>query len=235
MSNVQYSILVLMFLAALSLSVEDVQANNEPTASIVSVSPSPAMHGAMISFDGSASDSDGNITAYEWNSSLDGFLSAEEDFSSNELTFGIHEITFRVQDDDGVWSESQRSLEVYTKPVANAGENITVKVGETIQFNGQGSDLDGQIVFHEWDFDGDGFYEWSSSDINHDFGGGLSSMPMHYNDEGKYTVVLRVTDNDGRTATDSITVTVEGEGFLPAPSILAALGVLLAIAKRRKY
>jgi len=60
-----------------------------------------------LHFTGSASDSDGTLAAYEWSSSLDGFLSDQSSFilDSSLLSVGTHTITFRAQDNDGNWSE----------------------------------------------------------------------------------------------------------------------------------
>ncbi len=117
-------------------------------------------------------------------------------------------------------------------PVAIAGNAVTVKPGETVQFNGAGTDEDGEIVLYEWDFNNDGVYEWSSEE-----NGRITNI---YNKEGTYAAVLRVTDDDGRTATDSRVITVgdgggddSDEGFLPAPSLAAAVAAVAVIALRR--
>jgi len=97
-----------------------------------------------------------------------------------------------------------------------------------IQFNGQGTDEDGSIAKYEWDFDGNGVYDWSSTE------NGLTTYI--YNNEGTYTAVLRVTDDDGRTATDSLAITVadevaeEGDGFLSNIAPLAAMGTVAVVA-----
>ena len=72
--------------------------NDYPSATIDSITPSPATYGDTISFSGSGSDTDGSIIGYEWNSSVDGFLSDQEDFSAI-LTVATHNISLRVQDD----------------------------------------------------------------------------------------------------------------------------------------
>ena len=51
------------------------------------------------------------------------------------------------------------------------------------------------------DFNGDGIYDWSSNTA--------SSATYIYDSEGIFTAILRVTDNDGYTATDTLTVTVD--------------------------
>ena len=81
------------------------------------------------------------------------------------------------------------------------------------------------------DFDGDGVYEWSSNE------NGLTTFI--FNNAGTYTATLRVTDDDGMTATDSLTVTVkspeEEEGRLPSLSLLAVVTMLgiVSILRRR--
>ncbi|PXF20433.1 MAG: hypothetical protein CXX72_04870, partial [Methanobacteriota archaeon] len=75
-----------------------------PTATIDSITPSPARFDANVTFSGTASDSDGTLVAYEWNSDIDGILSNEEDFSTTGFSVGTHNISFRVQDNDGSWS-----------------------------------------------------------------------------------------------------------------------------------
>ncbi len=46
--------------------------------------------------------------------------------------------------------------------VANAGSNQSVQVGDIVTFSGTGTDADGSIAKYEWDFDGNGIYDWSS-------------------------------------------------------------------------
>jgi PKD repeat protein len=94
-------------------------------------------------------------------------------------------------------------------PVANAGPDHTVWVGEVVQFDGSGSyDPDGTIVSYEWDF-GDG----TSVTLTNPF------TSHTYVAIGTYTVILTVTDNDGATAADTCLVTV-----IQNPSTATATG-----------
>ena len=218
-----------------------VNPNESPIAIIDLISPSPSETGTTIYFSGTGSDDDG-IVSYRWISTIDGELSTDEDFSTNSLSPGNHNIIFRVQDSNGVWSDDdQEQLQIYALPVAIAGDNATVEIGESLQFFGQGEDEDGNIDIYEWDFDGDGTYDWSSNTA--------SSATYVYDSEGIFTAILRVTDNDGYTATDSRTITVnkvpdpEEEGFASdlSPYIavtillaIVAMAVLLVISRRQK-
>lgn len=210
-----------------------VSLNTPPTAAIGSISPSPVEEGAIASFTGSGSDREGSIVAYRWSSSLDGDLSTEKDFGSNTLSLGTHTVTFQVQDNAGAWSdEDSRTLVVGIAPVAKAGDDVEVKSKTEVQFIGLAND-DGTIVNYEWDFDGDGSYDWSSE--RH----GITTTI--YYQVGSYTAVFRLTDDDGFISTDSRIITVirseteEAESGLPAISLIPALISigLIAIFRRK--
>jgi serine protease len=81
-------------------------------------------------------------------------------------------------------------------PVANAGVDQNVVVGNTTFFDGTGSsDSDGVIVNYAWDF-GDGT-----------FGSGATTSRV-YAGVGVYIATLTVTDDDGATNSDSATIYV---------------------------
>jgi hypothetical protein len=198
--------------------------NAPPVGTIDSIEPSPAEKGDEVTFNGTGADSDGTIVGYQWESSIDGELSTDEDFSSSDLSLGHHAITFMVQDNDGAWSDPQASGEngsvpgiqlwIYAVPVAIAGQDSTGTSGVPLQFSGAGTDEDGTIANYEWDFDGDGIYEYSSS-TSVDWNSNYGSTSYTYSLEGNYTAVLRVTDNDGFTSTDTVDIAMDKA--LPPP------------------
>ncbi|HIO57144.1 MAG TPA: PKD domain-containing protein, partial [Candidatus Poseidoniales archaeon] len=177
--------------------------NSKPEARIEEIVPDLAEYGMPVAFYGSASDDNFTIEKYEWSSNVDGELSNTPNFTTSSLSAGWHTISFRVRDPEGLWSDNaSRSRDLYVNiiPTAHAGENVSTTPNVPIQFNGQGTDEDGEIVLYEWDFDGDGIYDWAD-----EFNGRELNL---YNNAGTYTAVLRVTDNDGSTSTDEVTVIV---------------------------
>ncbi|MDD5038477.1 MAG: PKD domain-containing protein [Dehalococcoidales bacterium] len=83
-------------------------------------------------------------------------------------------------------------------PVVDAGDDITINEGENAYFNGVFKDP-GWLDTHT--------FEWNVGDIMPPVQGTLT--PTHeYTDNGIYTVILTITDDDGGTGTDTLTVTV---------------------------
>jgi hypothetical protein len=85
-------------------------------------------------------------------------------------------------------------------PVADAGDPYSGEVGLPVTLDASGSyDPDGVIVSYEWDCNGDGEYDQITSS---------SQMPYTWDIAYNGTITLRVTDDDGLTATDTATVTI---------------------------
>ncbi len=80
-----------------------ISGNTPPTASIDMIDPNPAEPQQIIEFQGSGADTEGDIAAYRWESSIDGLLSDVASFTTS-LTEGTHIISFSVQDAEGLWS-----------------------------------------------------------------------------------------------------------------------------------
>jgi PKD repeat protein len=113
------------------------------------------------------------------------------------------------------------TLWIYALPEAKTTANITATTDSTVWFNGTGNDADGEITLYEWDLDGDGIFEWSSSE------NGITSHI--YGNSGIYATVLRITDNDGFSAFDSRIITIELPEDDNAISILILAGTITII------
>ncbi len=130
---------------------------------------------------------------------------------------GNYSVTLRVKDAEGAESgQYSDEIEITVSnraPSADAGEDISAVEGEEIEFQGTGSDKDGTVVLYEWDFDGDGNYDWSDGD---------NGETTHiFEDPGQYTVVFRTTDDDDDQTTDSLIAEIveEGKNLLPEARI----------------
>jgi len=97
-------------------------------------------------------------------------------------------------DDSSAWQEfggndiSEADFTVIDNkdPIANAGGPYYGYVNESIQFYGTGTDLDGYIAAHDWDFDGDNITDSTLPNPNHS-----------WSVAGTYYPTLKVQDNDG--------------------------------------
>ena len=98
------------------------------------------------------------------------------------------------------------SINVFTRPVVYLSENIEVGIGESVLFSPTVDDFE-SIVKYEWDFNGDGIYDWSSQTTG--------ETTYKYNEKGVYEAKLQVTDNDGITSNMTRTIAVATE--LPKP------------------
>ncbi len=98
-------------------------------------------------------------------------------------------------------------------PIANAGDDKIGYIDEEVNFKGKGSDPDGKIINYEWDFDGDGIYDWeSSSSGNADY---------TYDQENTYIASFRVIDDMGSFSVDNCTVTMTERPLNTAPVVNA--------------
>jgi len=80
-------------------------------------------------------------------------------------------------------------------PVAVSGNHTEEEPGKMVFFSALGSyDPDGEIILYEWDFQGDGVYDWNSSDSG--------NTEHSYEDEGVYNATLRVTDDNSTSSID---------------------------------
>ena len=161
-----------------------------------------------ITLKGQASDKDNKIIGYEWDVDGDGTT----DYSDNTKMEVAHTYTrsgkytakFIVKTDDGKVTTDTAIVQVTNKkPVAKAPEDIISKQNHKVKMTGIGADEDGKIVLYEWDFDGDGTFDWSSKDTGY-----VEHAFTEYS-----TAVFRVHDSDGETATDTVRIIICPKGM----------------------
>jgi PKD repeat protein len=183
----------------------------EPPAASFVVTPNPAQSGQTVTFNGSASsDPDGTIAKYEWD--LDGNGSFETDSGTSATVTQSYasarslEPRLRVTDANGNQSSTTRTLTVTNRAPASsftANPSPATK-NQQVSFNASASsDPDGTIAKYEWDLDGNGSYETDT--------GTSASATQSYAAVGSITVGLRVTDNEGVSATSTKSLVVASQ------------------------
>ena len=178
--------------------------NDKPAAQIVSILPSSAQPpGEMVTFDGSSSDVDGTVVAWEWSSNLDGVIGISEDFnrSSYTLTVGSHQISFRVRDDGSLWSTPVTDiLTVFdatpTAEISGISNGVSVLPNSTfsVTLGGHDNDENGHsIVTKELMLDGTVVYTGTAAACD------VTAPTV----SGPHNVSYRVQDDEG-TWSDSV-------------------------------
>ena len=190
----------------------------------------------LVTFNGSGSTDNFGITNYTWtftDVTLQTLTGVNPTYTFTRPA--TYTVTLNVTDAAGYWAIDTVVITVLdvTPPVAKAGLDQTVRVEETVTFNGSGSTDNVGIVSYEWDF-GDGT-TGTGVIINHT-----------YTEPGEYTATLTVKDTADNSATDSIVITVQAApvgfpmwilGATAAGIAIIALGALVArfvLARRRK-
>ncbi len=157
-----------------------------------------------IAFNASGSyDPDGYVAVHFWNFG-DGANATGVTVSHAYADDGVYIVTLIVTDDDGATATANATKTVLNRsPIASFTESASVvSTGEAITFNASDSfDADGVLVNYFWTF-GDG-------------ANATGTFVTHaYANDGNYTVILTITDDDGASDTANATKTV----FNRAPS-----------------
>jgi carboxypeptidase T len=168
-----------------------------------------------------SSDPDGVIENYTWVFTFDGVVRElfGEIVSFEFDIVGTYTVTLTVTDDDGATDTDTMTVTVQDvvptnePPVADAGGDQTVTVGAEVTLDGtDSSDLDGTIENYTWAFTYDGEPEEAYDE----------TATFTFEIVGNYTVTLTVTDDDGATDTDIMTVTVQAAVPTNEPPVASA-------------
>ncbi len=194
-------------------------ANKKPTVSIAKITA--LSEGGTVSLDGSAStDKDGSISSFVWvqtkgvTVNLNSANSAIANFTAPAITKTqkpTKPITlgFKLTVTDNVGASKSKVINVLVKPVnaspvANAGADSTVTLNTPINLNAGGSTDDGQIVHYDWK-------QINASKANKVKLTGAKTAQATFTSPNQAVILefqLKVTDNDKKTAVDTIKVSV---------------------------
>jgi PKD repeat protein/KaiC/GvpD/RAD55 family RecA-like ATPase len=169
-----------------------------PPNATFTYSPTTPLTGENVTFNATSSlDLDGQIVGYFWDFG-DGNTSTDNIATHSYADNGTYTVTLTTTDNDGLNDTALGTITVQNRPpIAQFTESAEiVDTDVVIYFNASESyDLDGFVVSYVWDFGDDA--NSTGALVNHT-----------YADDGIYTVVLTVTDDDGATASANTTKTI---------------------------
>ena len=161
-------------------------------------------------------------------------------FSSESTDKGNHIVSVFVQDSKGAKSNILNiTISIMSQPSVELVCDPEIELNEEAFFTASAFKPQGSIVKYEWDFDSSSRVLLNSIDLI-----GLNFATHSYNstpaNQDGYIVVVRVTDNDGLTATDSCQIPIVEESSSGSGSSsgdsggissqLTTIGSLLGIA-----
>ncbi|MEA3514581.1 MAG: PKD domain-containing protein [Nanoarchaeota archaeon] len=187
--------------------------NLPPTASIIA-GPTEGIAPLEVSFNGTGTDSDGEIVKYFWNFG-DGYGSTQANTTHTYTEAGIYPATLVVTDDDGAMGTAYVIIRVTAD--SNIAPTVVITANPTtgntpldVTFTSTVTD-EGEIVSYLWNF-GDGY-------------GSTEANTTHtYTTAGIYTATLVVTDDEGATGTACVEIIVNetSDENLPPTVVITA-------------
>ncbi len=149
----------------------------------------------VFTLNGNGSYDNAVIVNYTWSIGSIDLYGEQVNHSISAL--GSYDVTLTVRDSSGYTDTDEMGVTVEDSisPTADAGENITVGVGEEFVLNGSSSHDNIGIVNYTWIIDSSEFYS--------------KRVVSSLSEVGSYVVTLKVKDSAGNTGSDEIVVNVE--------------------------
>jgi ABC-type transport system substrate-binding protein/PKD repeat protein len=179
--------------------------------------------GMPVQFSAVAIDPDGDSLVYTWDFGDNSDLVTGQ--TVEHVFFVAGEYTVTVYVDDGEFNESESAtmtVSASDPPVADAGPDQTVAVGDEVTLDGADSTDDISVENYTWTFVYDG-------ELLALYG---VSPEFAFEITGDYEITLLVRDIEGQNDTDTVMITVEeedGVGSGDEKSFLESYGVVLAV------
>jgi PKD repeat protein len=205
----------------------EITVEREPPTASASAAPSNGPVPLTVVLSCSGQTKNGTITQWEWDVDGDGVYDSSSTTSGGVShvydAVGEYSARCRVTDSAGLTGVSgEINSTVRPRPIGSPTVTASASVTSgtaplTVNFGGTVVD-EGSIVRYEWDFDGDGIYDYDSS---------VSPSASHvFQRGGIFAATLRVTDDVGYVSLDSIAIQVDvGASLLiPDDTFLPDLG-----------
>ena len=202
-----------------NVSVEII-VNGVPIIELDSISPNPVIAGEEAQITVIGSDADNDILSYFWYTESVTLFNDDNKalFSSASTDQGEHIVSVYAQDSKGAISNTLNlTIFIISQPTVELICDPEIGINEEAFFTASAFKPQGSIVKYEWDFDSPSRVLPDSVDFV-----GFNFATHSYNstseDEDGYLVVIKVTDNDGLTATSSCRIPVIEESSTESAS-----------------
>ncbi|MDB5104486.1 MAG: hypothetical protein JWP91_2175 [Fibrobacteres bacterium] len=177
--------------------IKDPPTANAGADTTVSIKDTVRLHG-------SGTDKYGTITAWAWDFGGTGTFKAvskgDTSITAPASAAAVYRCILRVTDDDGNISKDTVVIKVLKDdPVANAGNDTLVSIGDAVKLSGKGTDAYGTLIERAWDVGATGAFKVTGNGDTTVFAPTVA---------GTFACSLRVTDDDGNTSKDVMVVTV---------------------------
>ena len=199
--------------AATALDTIQITVNTPPTANAGS-DKIITLPTSTVSLNGSGTDPDGTISAYNWtkvSGPTSGTITNVNSASTTvtALVQGVYKFRLRVTDNRAATGVDTIQITVNTPPTANAGsDKIITLPTSTVTLTGIGTDPDGTISAYKWT-------KISGPTSGTITNSNSASTTVTALVQGVYKFRLRVTDNSGATGSDTVQVTVNTTNIPP--------------------
>ncbi|MCW5515589.1 PKD domain-containing protein [Muriicola sp. Z0-33] len=196
---------------------ENTPAENQAPIAIADATPSSGGVPLDVSFTGSNSTDDNEITTYAWDFK-DGGTSSSANPSHTFNNVGSYEVELTVTDAEGLTSTDTVTITVNEEsneaPVARAtGSPLSGTAPLEVAFTGSNSSDDNSVASYSWNFK-------DGSTAN-------NANPTHtFNNAGTYAVELTVTDENGLSDKETVNITVNAPPSNEAPVAVASANPL---------
>lgn len=163
----------------------------------------------------------GGFSPYQFEWDMDGNGSVDDTRKNFVYTFlqrGVFEVTLKMKDSKGYEAVAKQTISVNSAPsVLVSASPDSGSAPLSVNFSATVSDVDGLVNRFDWDFDGDGVIDQSSTSS--------AEATFFYQKAGLYHAKLTVYDNDGLSNSDSVAISVGS-----APQVTAAVDQFTGVA-----
>ena len=196
----------------------NVVVNAVPIIELDSISPNPVIAGEEAQITVIGSDADNDLLSYFWYTESVTLFNEDNKalFSSASTDQGDHIISVYAQDSKGAVSNTLNlTISIISQPSVELICDPEIGINEEAFFTASAFKPQGSIVKYEWDFDSPSKVSPDSVDF---VGFNFATHSYNNSSEDGYLVVIKVTDNDGLTATNSCRIPVLEESSTTSDS-----------------